>query len=93
LPINPLHIFRVKNLPLSGSVKLSCPKGKKELMFNYKYSSTPAVASSFIEIGALPRVTRTIAGLTKGVEYTFMYCAISNAGQTDWSNEVVLVIT
>ena len=88
----PKRTFRVKNLLLEGSVKLSCPKLKGQLLFNYKYSNTPDVLTSFVEIGALPRVTRTVADLTPAKTYTFMYCAISKFGTTDWSDPITILV-
>ena len=89
----PLRTFKVMNTITSGTVKLTCPKNKGDITFDYQYTTTPDDIKSYVSIGALPKVTRLIIKLTVGVKYSFRYSAINKDGQTDWSNVIVITVT
>ena len=89
----PVRTFKVVNTTTSGTVKITCPKNKGDITFDYQYTTTPDDVKSFVSIGALPKVTRLISKLTVGVKYSFRYSAINKDGQSDWSNLIVITVT
>ena len=89
----PKRKFSVKNLAISGMVKLTCPRNKGDKMFDYCYTITPDDLTSYINIGPLTKVTRTVDGLGVGKKYYFRYRYFTKEGASDWSDAINIIIT
>ena len=87
------RIFSVKNLIQEGAVKVICPREKGDVTFEFAYTPTPLVVASYINIGALPKSTRTIMALSVGIKYSFTYRVTTKDGTSDWSDVITMIVT
>lgn len=94
MTLPPKNVFRVKNTKVSGVVKITCPKVKDDVTFNFESTSTPDLPLSYVAIGADTKSTRTISGLRFATNYSFRYSKLNRkTGQSTWSDVITLVVT
>ena len=90
----PKNVFKVKNSKVSGVVKITCPRAKDDITFDFESSSTPSDEKSFVAIGPSTKANRTISGLTFATNYSFRYMVLNRkTGESAWSNVITLVVT
>ncbi len=88
----PKRTFSVTNTPQSGTVKAICPRTKKDIMFQFQYSRTPEIESSFVSTDPLMAATHIISGLIKGQTYFFRWATITTKGKGKWSDTIKTVV-
>ena len=86
------RIFEVKNTNTSGTVKIWCPRTKKDFVFGFEYSLTPDIESSFVPVGFSPSASRTISKLISCKRYYFRWATITSAGTSDWSDVISIIV-
>lgn len=85
-------IFEVKNTDVSGTIKVWCPRTKKDLVFGFEYTQTPDDESSFVSAGFKPAASRIITDLVSGKRYYIRWASINSTGQTDWSDWKSIIV-
>jgi hypothetical protein len=88
----PKRVFTVVNTKESGVIKTWCPRAKKDVMFDFEYTRTPADIASYIPTGPLPAATRIIPKLISGQKYYFRWSAFTKDGRKDWSDFMGIVV-
>ncbi len=73
-------------------MKVICPREKGDVTFEFAYTNTPLIFSSYVNIGAMPKSTRIIAALLVGAKYSFIYRFTTKDGTSDWSDPISLIV-
>ena len=90
----PKNVFKVKNTKVSGIVKITCPRIKDDVTFDFESTATPKDETTYVTVGPSTKCTRTISGLTSVTNYSFRYMVLNRkTGESNWSNPITLVVT
>ncbi len=94
MSLPPKNVFKVKNTKASGIVKITCPRVKDDVTFDFESTATPKDETTYVAVGPSTKCTRTIAGLTFATNYSFRYMVLNRkTGESAWSNPITLVVT
>ena len=86
------RVFTAVNTLVSGVVKVFTGLVDKGIMFDFEYTQTPEVESSYVSAGIRKRATRIIAGLESGKTYYFRWRVYFAKSKSDWSDPISLVV-
>ncbi len=91
-PATPQNL-RFKLFNLSGEANLMWGAVKRKTIYVMEQSQTPAIPSSWVQVGLLTRASMKIEGLSLGQTYSFRVAAKNCYGQSDWSQPASKMIS
>jgi hypothetical protein len=89
----PVHAARAsgaKQGPVSGSAHLTAVVAARRASYEWQYSLDGG--KTWIDVAGTLKASTTVTGLPVGTAVQFRSRAITKAGETDWSQAVVLVV-
>jgi hypothetical protein len=85
------RVLAAKPGPVTGSVKLTAPSAARRASYNWEYSTDGG--KTWVAMPSTLQSKTSVSGLTSGATVLFRSCAVTKAGQGDWSAPVSLIVS
>ena len=86
----PARAFNATQGPVSGSAKITAVVAARRASYEWQYSTDGG--KTWIAAPGTLKASTTVPGLPVGTAVQFRYRALTRAGESDWSQAVVLVV-